>query len=156
MDDVKLRQPLNIHRLVPVGFQVDPLTGEEWDLLECPTCGYLAQYQARPYKCRVLRLGEGMLTPEDAAEFAALGDTPEGHLAVMKRFARAPSHTYMGMPRQQEMQQIADLVGKGEEFKAEVEEAQVEGRPLLSLTFGGVDLSAWPDDPETQRDSTTI
>ena len=135
----------DMHQMVLVGRRVDALTGEEWDVLECPVCGYLCKKQWDPYQNVDLRLGEGMLTKEDVDRIMQLsGQGPVGRTKAQKILSRAPGHGYVRVPTEDELRQMAREAGQEAEFEAAVDRAIVEGKPLLTFGMGGVEASTWP------------
>lgn len=133
------------HQLLLVRHQVDALTGEEWDVLECPQCSYMQRVQWDPWRQETLRLGEGMLTEEDAAHITELckqGST--GRMEAQRIMARAPGHAYVRVPTEAEMRELAKAMGKESEFEAAVEQAVVDGKPLLTFGLGGATATTWP------------
>jgi len=124
---------------------VDSLTGEEWDILECPECGYLQRIQWQPWKSETLRLGEGMITDEMANEILALCKSgPEGRLKAKQLMARAPGHSYVQVPSEDQLRQIARDMDQEAEFDKALEAAILEGRPLFTFGMGGAEASTWP------------
>lgn len=125
---------------------VDPLTGEEWDVLECPSCGYLQRVQWEPWKTETLRRGEGMLTAEDSRELLELHRSgPAGQLKTRQIMARAPGHSYVRVPTEDQLRQVAREQGREAEFEEMVEEAILKGEPLFTFGMGGAEASTWPE-----------
>lgn len=127
-----------VHRMVSEGLHVNPLTGRERTLLTCPICGYQEGVERDPYRVRVLEPGEGMPTPEDAAEFARLCKTPEGRLEVSQRLRRIPSHVYAEIDGIQ-LEQLARSCGAGDEW----DRHYLDGEPALTFKMGDVEATSW-------------
>lgn len=128
-----------VHRMVSEGLHVNPLTGRECIILTCPICGYQEGVERNPYRVRVLKPGEGMPTPEDAAEFARLCETPEGRLEVSQRLARIPSHVYTEIDGGA-LHELARSVGAGDEWESHY----LDGKSPLTFKFkGGVEATSW-------------
>ena len=133
------------HQMLLVGPYVDALTGEEWELLECPTCGYMQKVQWEPHKSETLRYGEGMLAPGGVEEITALCKSgPVGRLKASQILARQPSHAYVRVPTEGELREAARLEDVLDEFEESVDQAIIEGRPLIEFGMGGAKASTWP------------
>lgn len=133
------------HKMLLVKQRTDTLTGEEWDLLECPTCGYLCKVQWKPYKSKTLCVGEGMLTDEDAERITQLcREGPVGRVRAQEMMSAVPGHAYVRVPTEDELRQVAEKAGRLEEFEESVEQAIIDGKPLLTVGLGGAKASAWP------------
>ena len=134
----------NAHRMLCIGSQVDALTGQEWDLFECPTCGHQERVQWKPYKSQVLKYGEGMITPEDAAAFSVLAKTPAGRAEVNRRLSSAPAHVYLRAPSFEDLRDMAEKRGDLADFERRVDDAIVAGEPLLSFNLGSQQACVYP------------
>ena len=132
------------HRMLCLGSQVDALTGQEWDLFECPTCGHYERVQWHPHRRHTIRYGEGMITPEDAREFSVLAGTPAGRAEVQRRLSCAPSHVYLRMPTVDDLREMAEQRGELAEFDAAVDDATVRGEPLLRFKLGDQEICTYP------------
>lgn len=69
--------------------QVDTLTGEQYVTWLCPVCGRREREQGE--RTRILDYGDGP-TPEDAARYAEMAETPAGRLELAAELRRQPLH----------------------------------------------------------------
>lgn len=132
------------HHMLFLGIQTNAITGEEWELFECPECGYLCKMQWEPYRSEILRYGDGMVTPEEAEEFSVLAKTPAGRVKIEKRLASVPKHSYIRVPTLDELRSTAEHEGRLEEFEKSVDDAIVSGKPLFTFGIGDNTASVWP------------
>ena len=118
------------HQMVLVGPYVDAMSGEEW---------------WEPHKSETLRYGEGMLAPGGVEEITALCKSgPVGRLKASQILARQPSHAYVRVPTEGELREAARLEDVLDEFEESVDQAIIEGRPLIEFGMGGAKASTWP------------